>query len=48
MIDTAANVPDALKLLATLSDIADNALFLNITSEYNQDFWRLTYIVAPA
>ncbi|CAH2238642.1 jg23217, partial [Pararge aegeria aegeria] len=31
VIDTAANVPDALKLLATLSDIADNALFLNIT-----------------
>ncbi|XP_045778783.1 phospholipid-transporting ATPase ABCA1 [Maniola jurtina] len=31
VIDTAANVPDALKLLATLSDIADNPLFLNIT-----------------
>ncbi|XP_046971050.1 uncharacterized protein LOC124538088 [Vanessa cardui] len=31
VIDTASAAPDALKLLATLSDIADNAVFSNIT-----------------
>ncbi|XP_026490160.2 ATP-binding cassette sub-family A member 13 [Vanessa tameamea] len=31
VVDTASTAPDALKLLATLSDIADNAVFSNIT-----------------
>ncbi|CAH2088391.1 unnamed protein product [Euphydryas editha] len=31
IIDTASAAPDAIKLLATLSDIADNPLLLNIT-----------------
>ncbi|XP_050355241.1 uncharacterized protein LOC126776662 [Nymphalis io] len=31
VVDTAVTAPDALKLLATLSDIADNAVFSNIS-----------------
>lgn len=34
VLDVAASVPDAIKLMATLADVADDPTFIEITSKY--------------
>lgn len=35
VLDVASSVPDAIKLIATLADVVDEPVFIDISSKYN-------------